>query len=73
MDQRLRDIVAALPEPGASMRDRQEHLALLARWFYSTWRDGAWIPFEVGRHIPYRRMVSAISRTVHQTASQASQ
>jgi excinuclease UvrABC nuclease subunit len=72
MDRRLRDIIGSLPEPGVTLRDRQEHVALLARWFYSSWRDGVWIPFEAGRPIPYRRIVAAISRTVHQTASQAS-
>jgi excinuclease UvrABC nuclease subunit len=61
LDTRLRDIVSVLPSPGPSFRDRQEHLALLARWFYSSWRDGEWLPFENG-HPPYRRLVRAISR-----------
>jgi hypothetical protein len=61
LDARLRDIVSLLPQSASSPRDRQEHLALLARWFYSSWRDGEWLPFENGQP-PYRRLVRAISR-----------
>ncbi len=60
MDRRLRDTVAALqPETGAP---RPEHLALLVRWYSSSWRDGEWIDFEWPDKIPYRKMVNAIAR-----------
>jgi hypothetical protein len=45
-------------------RERQEHLALLARWFYSSWRDGEWIPFDSIEKISYRKLTGAVSRTV---------
>jgi hypothetical protein len=45
MDRRLREIVHGLPPAHATVRERQEHVALLARWYYSTWRDGQWIAF----------------------------
>ena len=45
-----------------SVRERQEYLALLSRWYYSTWRDGEWLAFESFDDIPYRKMVNAISR-----------
>ena len=61
MDRRLRDIASALSVPRVSLRDRQEHIALLARWYYSSWRDGEWIPFPAVDEIPYRRVVRAIS------------
>lgn len=61
MDARLRDLAAALAAPAHPSRDRQEHLALLARWFYSSWRDGEWLSFENGQP-PYRKLVRAISR-----------
>ncbi len=62
LDHRLREIVAALDVKRPSMQERQEHLALLARWGYSSWRDGDWIPFGNFEHVPYRRLVRAISR-----------
>jgi excinuclease ABC subunit C len=72
MDRRLREVAAALPEDRGTPVERQEHLALLARWYYSSWRDGAWIEFESTDRLPWRRMVSAVSRTVHQSSSAAS-
>jgi hypothetical protein len=72
MDARLRRVIeTAAPAPGNAM-ERSEHLAILARWFYSSWRDGIWIDLDSGGRVPYRRMVSAISRTVHQSAPAAS-
>lgn len=61
MDRRLREIVHGLPAPRVSVRERQEHVALLARWYYSSWRDGQWIAFPDFANIPYRRVVRAIS------------
>jgi hypothetical protein len=45
-----------------TLRERQEYLALLARWYYSSWRDGEWLPFESYDDIPYRKLVNAVSR-----------
>jgi len=45
-----------------AMRERQEYLALLARWYYSSWRDGEWLPIEAFENLPYRKLVHAISR-----------
>ena len=67
MDRRLREIVAGLEAPRVSLRELQEHVALLARWFYSSWRDGEWIAFSSLTEMPYRRVVRAIS---HVAASQ---
>jgi excinuclease ABC subunit C len=62
LDQRLREAVVT-PAPSAqSMRERQEYLALLARWYYSSWRDGEWFAFESVERLPYRKLVHAISR-----------
>jgi excinuclease ABC subunit C len=62
LDQRLREMVAALNPILASRQERQEHMALLARWNYATWRDGEWIAFESLNKLPYRKVVRAISR-----------
>lgn len=59
MDRRLRDVVAAI-EPQGSVN--LAHLAILTRWYTSTWRDGEWIEMEWPSKIPYRKLVNAIAR-----------
>jgi hypothetical protein len=59
MDRRLRDIVATLEPQGAP---NLEHLAILIRWYTSTWRDGEWIDIEWPTKFPYRKIVNAIAR-----------
>jgi excinuclease ABC subunit C len=65
LDHRLREIAAGLRLPeAAGARERQEHIALLARWYYSSWRDGEWLPFRSPAELPYRRLVKAVSRAL---------
>jgi hypothetical protein len=45
-----------------AMRERQEYLALLARWYYSSWREGEWLLIDNFDALPYRKLVHAISR-----------
>jgi excinuclease ABC subunit C len=62
LDHRLREIAAQVKEPRVSAQERQEHVALLARWFYSSWRDGEWLGFDGIERLPYRKAVNAIAR-----------
>jgi len=62
MDRRLRELVTTLSPERPALKRREEHLALLARWFYSSAREGEWLPFESLDAVPYRRLVRAISR-----------
>jgi excinuclease UvrABC nuclease subunit len=62
MDLRLRQVIEQLDAPKASARERQEHLALLTRWYHSSWRDGEWIACDDFKSIPYRRLVNAVHR-----------
>jgi excinuclease ABC subunit C len=62
MDRRLREIRARLPESYVSHLERQDHLAILSKWYYSSWRDGEWLDFETLDRLPYRKIVNAISR-----------
>jgi excinuclease UvrABC nuclease subunit len=62
LDRKLREVLPAVTELKGSVRERQEYLALLARWYYSTWRDGEWLAFESFEEIPYRKLVNAICR-----------
>jgi excinuclease UvrABC nuclease subunit len=66
LDHKLREIVADLAReafpPRLAAHERQERLALLARWFYSSWREGEWLGFDGLDSVPYRKLVRAISR-----------
>jgi excinuclease ABC subunit C len=63
MDRRLRELAASVEPVRVTIAERQEHLAILARWFYSSWRDGEWVRFESLDRLPFRKVVGAISRT----------
>jgi excinuclease ABC subunit C len=68
LDRKLRDVFARIAPLKTTVRERQEYLALLARWYYSTWRDGEWLPFESYDEIPFRKVVNAISRVARREA-----
>jgi excinuclease ABC subunit C len=65
LDQKLREVIGALQPITRAPRERQEYLAILARWFYSTWCDGEYLPFDSFEQVPYRKLVHAISRVHH--------
>jgi excinuclease UvrABC nuclease subunit len=65
LDRRLRETFAAVTPHKLTVRDRQEYLALLARWYYSSWREGEWLAFDSFEDIPYRKLVNAVSRVAH--------
>ena len=62
LDQRLRETAATIPETRPGPVERMEQLAILSRWFYSSWRDGEWLDWEIPGGVPYRKLVHAISR-----------
>ena len=63
LDTRLKELAAsAVTDARPPERDRQEHLAILARWFYSTSRDGEWLAFPAGAPVPWRKLVNAVHR-----------
>jgi hypothetical protein len=68
LDRKLRETVAAVAPLKLTVRERQEYLAILARWFYSSWRDGEWLAFESFDDIPYRKLVNAIGRVARPQA-----
>jgi excinuclease UvrABC nuclease subunit len=66
LDQRLGELIADAQWTILSRRRRQEHIALLARWYYSSWREGEWLPFETRDRLPVRKLVRLISRVAVQ-------
>lgn len=71
MDRRLRQIVEELPVPRPTLKEREEHLALLSRWFFSTSRDTEWLPFSSRALLPYRKLVRLISRAMNPAPAHA--
>ena len=67
LDRKLRETFGAVVPRKLTIRERQEYLALLARWYYSTWRDGEWLSFDSYDDIPYRKLVNAVSRVAVRT------
>jgi hypothetical protein len=61
LDARLRELVQSVPESGRN----PEHLAVIARWFYSSWCDGELLMVDDWAKIPYRKLVNAVSRIAH--------
>jgi hypothetical protein len=61
LDSLLRERLQQAFESGLAEGNRLEHLAIFSRWYYSSWRDGQWFPFETMQQINYRRLVKAIS------------
>ena len=62
LDHRLRDIVESLHPVPLTLLQRQEHLALLSRWFYSSEREGEWLGYDDPANPPWRKIVRALSR-----------
>lgn len=69
LDRRLREVLEQPMPPKAPVVERQEHLALLARWYYSSWRDGEWLPLNSLSAIPYRRLVNMVHRVATTTST----
>lgn len=60
LDARLRELTATLDKPDP--KHRHDHLALLAKWYFSSWRDGEWLAFDQIEKLSYRKLVNAIHR-----------
>jgi excinuclease UvrABC nuclease subunit len=62
LDTRLRETASSIPETRPAPIERMEQLAILARWFYSTWRDGEMLLIDDWTKLPWRKLVNAVSR-----------
>ena len=62
LDHRLRELAQSAPHQPASGIERMEQLAVIARWFYSSWCDGELLMVDDWSKIPYRKLVNAVSR-----------
>ncbi|HEV3278254.1 MAG TPA: hypothetical protein VG860_15660 [Terriglobia bacterium] len=66
LDQQLRELLAGLvpSRPPGSTSDAQravlppwEHLAILSRWYYSSFREGEFVPLSGADDLPHRRLI----------------
>jgi len=62
LDARLRETAGLIAETRPATVDRMEHLAILSRWFYSSWRDGEMLIVDDWNKMPWRKLVNAVSR-----------
>ncbi len=65
LDARLREAFTSVKPKTLGPREREEYLALLARWFYSSWREGEWVSIDRWEEIPYRKLVNAVARVAY--------
>jgi hypothetical protein len=62
LDARLRECATRLSVESIPPAIRTEQLALLARWYYATWRDGELLLAEAWDKLPWRKIVNSIAR-----------
>jgi excinuclease UvrABC nuclease subunit len=63
LDARLREMAALIPEERrCGAIERMEDLAVLSRWFYSSWCDGELLVVDEWEKISFRKLVNSISR-----------
>jgi excinuclease UvrABC nuclease subunit len=62
LDTEIRELLSLqLAHPRAE-GDCVEELAVFARWFYSSWRDGEWFPFGELSNLNYRKLIREVSK-----------
>ncbi|MBZ5516882.1 MAG: hypothetical protein LAN62_18945, partial [Acidobacteriia bacterium] len=58
LDQQLRELLALEPQPeGSPSLPPWEHLSLLARWYYSSFRTGEMLMLGPKQEIPHARLI----------------
>lgn len=62
LDTRLREAADSIGSQSADAPARMEQLAVVSRWFYSSWRDGEMLLVDEWEKLPLRKLVNAVSR-----------
>jgi excinuclease ABC subunit C len=70
LDRELREKLSGHLSSPCRDGDRLEHIALLSRWYYSSWRDGDWFAFNDLSHLNYRALVRGISTRLRETETE---
>jgi excinuclease UvrABC nuclease subunit len=61
LDETVRELLTERLRKPAREGRRAEDLAIFARWYYASWRDGQWFPFREIEDLNYRKLVKEIS------------
>ena len=61
LDQQIRESLSERIANPAAEGNRADEIAILSRWYYSSWRDGHWFPFRTPADLNYRKLVREIS------------
>ena len=62
LDAKVRGLLEAVDWVEAKPAEKAEHLALLRRWWFSSFRRGEFVPVEAMGRLPLRKLVNAVSR-----------
>lgn len=71
LDQMLRELLTASLNKSVLQGRRAEDVAIFARWYYSSWRDGQWFLFRQMEDLNYRKLVKEISSMAKADRAQA--
>ena len=61
LDHELRERLSQSLSSPRTAGKRAEEVAIFSRWYFSSWRDGEWFPFQKLADLNYRRLVRQIS------------
>ena len=67
LDSELRELLSVKLAHPRIHGDASEEIAIFARWFYSSWRDGEWFPFTRLSNLNYRKLIRELSKARHQS------
>lgn len=67
LDSHIRTLLGSALERPVCSGNLMEQLALFARWYYSSWRDGSWFPFQTLADLNYRRLVREVSKMAEES------
>ena len=68
LDHHLREQLAQHLAAPRAYGKRAEEVSILARWYYSSWRDGQWFGFRNLKDLNLRKLVREISLLVRETS-----
>ena len=67
LDGQLREAAMACVASPIRAENVTDHIAILSRWYYSSWRDGKWFSFRTPADLNYRKLVREISVLLRST------
>lgn len=62
LDSKVRELLESMDWVDAAPAEKSEHLAILRRWYFSSFRRGEFVPVAAMDRMPFRKLVNAISR-----------